>query len=793
MFSLASDFRVARRVLTKSSGATALSILSIALGIGLTTAVFSLGDAMLLRPLPIDRPSELYSLDSRGDDGRILMYGWPDYLDMSAAAEGIEELVAYQRRGVIYRIAESLEALDAHVVGPNYFRVLGVPAAIGRATVEDAAGRPQVVLAHRFWKQLGGDPALVGKTLVLSRAAFHVAGVMPESFQGLERFGGPDVWISADAWFTAIGNSVERTSREGQFEMVARLKPGVSPARAAAVLDGAIRGPGKHKPAPAGTQGTWLQANFAPGWTRQLLFGGGLFTALIAVLFVACANVVQLRLAQAEMRRKELAMRLALGAGAWRLTRQLLVETGLIAAAGAGLGILLAQTLLEKMQELISVGNAHIVLGARLDYRVLAFTAAAVLLSVLFTGLAPSRYAARLDVSGIIKSDQGTTGARQSWSRKLLIAGQVAFSVMLFGLALLFGASLRNAAAIRPGIDPAKNILVLNVMTGRTADRYTWCAGAAERLAGLAGVRGATFARRLPLSDSGGGMTTRIEIPGRAPMAVHLNNVAGNYFHVMGTRVVAGRGIGPEDRAGGVPVMVVSQMLARQVFGTENPLGQWIMAGGRLRQIVGVAEDGPSNDLRETPGPFVFLPFAQAPPDDITLMVETTGEPAALERAARAELARYAPSSTVYQATTLRRQMKQALAWDSMFASLTSAMGLFGVLLTGAGLFGLLEYAVKRRTRELGLRVALGARPAEIRRMVLGESLHIAGIGIPAGLAMLAAAAWFVRTMVLGITPLNPWIYLLSAAAALLLTGMAAWIPAGRATSIDPMEALRAE
>jgi predicted permease len=455
--------------------------------------------------------------------------------------------------------------------------------------------------------------------------------------------------------------------------------------------------------------------------------------------------------------------------------------------------VVLAQALMKKVAEFIAAGRVYIDYDIRLDHRVLAYTLAAVLLSVVLTGLAPARHTLRLNIAEVIKAEQGATGARGGWQRRVLIAGQVAVSVALFGSAVLFVSSLWNAAAVHPGLDPSKNLLVLNVIPGRDATAADWCEPACRRLEALPGVRGATYARRLPLSGSGGGFKVRVEVPGKPPLDVLENNVGGNYFSLLGTRVMAGRGIQPDDRQGSPLVAVVSQTLAHQFFPGANPLGQWITVSGKPRQVVGIAADAPSNRLHEPPAPFLFLPYQQTRLGDITLMVETAGEPAALERAARQELKRYDSRIDIYSADTLRHQLDEALSWDRMMASLSSGLGAFGVLLTAAGLFGVLQYSVSRRTRELGLRMALGANPREIQRLILRESAGMAAWGIPFGLALLGVAVYYARSMVLGVSPLDPRMYVLSPAAVLAITLLAAWFPARRATRVDPMAALRSE
>jgi len=587
--------------------------------------------------------------------------------------------------------------------------------------------------------------------------------------------------------------STSGTARNGQFEIFGRLKPGVSTARLGAILDAAIRGEGKHKPGPPGIPGTSVEAKYALGLSGNLIFGGGLLLVLGGVLFVACANVAQLRLAQAESRKKELSVRLALGAGAWDITRQLLVETALVGLAGVALGIPLAQRLMEKAAQFASGGSADIDYNIHLDFRVLTFVLGALLLSVLLTGLAPARMTLRLSVWEVITAEQWGTGSRSGWQRRALVAAQVAVSVALFGNALLFLTTLRNAIEVHPGMDPTKKLLVLTVGPGQETTAAAWCDPACDRLAGLPGVRAVTYARRLPLSGSGGGYMVPVEAPGLSPVSVRENNVGGNYFAVMGTRMVAGRAIDGNDRQGTQPVVVVSRNFATELLAGREPLGQWIKVKGVMRQVVGIAEDGPSNDLHEKPSPYLYLPYAQLPLDDITLMIETVGEPAALERAVRQELKSFDSRMTVYSSQTLRQQLDEALADDTMMASITTILGLFGILLTAAGLFGVLQYSVARRTRELGVRMAMGARPVEIQRLILSESLRMAGWGVPFGLILLALAGQYTRSMMLGVSSLDPRIYAVSAAAVLALTLLAGWLPARRATRVDPMVALRSE
>jgi putative ABC transport system permease protein len=471
----------------------------------------------------------------------------------------------------------------------------------------------------------------------------------------------------------------------------------------------------------------------------------------------------------------------------------LLLETSLLAIPGGALGLVLAHVLLAKAVQFLTTGPTFLDPGIRLDARVLTFTMAATLFSVLMAGMAPARLASRLSISEVLKTEQGATGRRTAWHQTFLMVGQVAVSVALLGMTLLFIQSLRNAAAVRPGFDPDKRLLVLNASPGLNMPGSAWCEQVCDRLAALPGARAATFARRLPLSDSGGGAMVRVEMPGQAPRSVKYNNVAGNYFAVMGTRVIAGRGIDTNDRQHTQPVTVVSEAFARQFLAGRNPLGEWIPVHSRQWQVVGVAEDAPSNYLHQPAEPYLYFPHSQMPAGDITLILETAKEPSALARAMSKEIKQFDSRATLYDLKTLRQHMDAALSGDRLMTTTASALGLFSIGLMAAGLFGVLQYAVAQRTRELGLRVALGATPRTIHRLVLGEALRIVTWGIPIGLALLAALAWLARSIVLGVSVLNPTLYAGSALAVLAITVCSAWLPARRATRIEPMDALRSE
>jgi predicted permease len=468
------------------------------------------------------------------------------------------------------------------------------------------------------------------------------------------------------------------------------------------------------------------------------------------------------------------------------------VETCLVAFAGAGLGLTLALWVMDLGTQLLSGGSPYVHFNVGIDQRVLSYTVVATLLCVLMAGLTPVRYTLKLDVADVIRAEQANSKPRRTWSRNAFLASQVAASVGLFGCALLFLQSFQNAVSVRPGLDPGKNLAVIKVAPGPPGGAL-WAEQACERFVGLPGVIAATYARRLPLSGSGGGATVRVEMPNQPPLAVRFNNVAGNYFKVMGTRIVAGRPIDARDGAGTEPVVVVSQMFARQFFSGRNPLGDWAILRGKPIRIIGVAEDAPSIRLHEESEPYLYFPFAQRPSGEVTLIVETASSASALISSLRRELKKFDPAATLFDTTTLRQHIYQALSFDRTMATVSSLLGMLGILLTAAGLFGVVQYAVSRRTRELGLRMALGAKASQIRGLVLRESLVITAFGIPPGFLLLWGLGRYVQSMLLGVTPLNPGAYLLSAVTVIGVTLVAAWLPARRATRIAPLDALRVE
>jgi len=789
---LGQDVRVSLRLLAKSPGATALSVISIAFAIGLSAALFSIADAAYFRPFPIHDPERVLQVNSLGDDGQPILYGWADYEDMARSAKGIAELCSYERVGALLA-GESVREVLLYPSTPNYFAPLGVHAALGRASLASIEGLPAAVIGDRLWRgRFAADRSVIGKTIRLNGTAFTVAGVMPAEFAGNVRGVPNDVWINAYDYLNFLASPKERTSRNWQWEVAVRLKPGVARERAAALLDASIRGPEKHKLAPKGATATWLSQDYALSWREKLKGLAAMLVLIGLILFIGCSNAAQLRIAQAESRKIELSIRRALGAGASSVARLLLIDSALVCIAGAALGLLFASWLVRLLNASVTLVMSFAEVDARLDSRVAVVAVAAMATSVVLAGLTPVRIAVRRDVGEVLKAGERAGGAASEWRRKVLVGVQIAVTVLFFGMAVQCIENVHNAARVRPGFDPDKKMVIISAW--RTPGG-TWYDRDAEHLAAIPGVRAATYARRIHLSGSGGGMTARVEISGRLPAGVKLNNVAGNYFAVMGTRVLVGRGIEPGDREGSTPVVVVSQEFVKELLGGKDPLGRWISIDGVKRQIIGVSEDGPVSEpsVHEDPRPYLYLPFAQQPSGDLTFLIETQGDPRDVGRTIAKELKRFDSDINFTSWTTLRTHMDMALFLDRAAAAIVTAMGVIGFLLTAAGLFGVVQFAVERRRRELGMRVALGARPADLQRMVLAEAVRISAWGMPAGLFLLGASARLAHSLFVGVATLDPLTYVASAAVAVAIALSAAWWPAVRAGLVDPMEALRAE
>jgi predicted permease len=797
------DIRFGVRILCKNPGYTAVAVLTLALGIGANSAVFTVAQAALLRSWPAREPDRMARLIAMTPQGQDYNFSYADYQDLAGQSRSLEGILAYTRRAKILRVGAETQAVLDDVVSPNYFSVLGIDAQLGRFFSAETRpdGELDVVISDSLWHRVfNADPSLVGKQIWLTNRAFTVLAIAPPGFRGLERGVPTDLWLPVATEY-ANKELADRKSRE--FEVLGRLRPGATPAEAKVELDTlgnrlALAYPAIDKARNVSliSERERLREAMAP-----TLF---LMTAVGLVLLICCANVAGLVLARSDARRKEVAMRLALGAGRLRLLRQLLTESLLLASLGAALGLLLAVGLLRLQPALMPPAQFELGLALHLDASVLAFTAAAALLSVLVFGLVPAIQASKTSLVSTLKGEGvgAVRGARRWTMRNALVLGEIALTVVLLTASGLVVRSLLYSRSLPLGFDRQRQLIFFDLIPGIAGYNSERSAAffeqVQEKTAALPGVRHAAMARRVLLSDSGGGMSQRVSIPGvelpqgQLSVPIKYDAVDGNYFRAIGTRLIAGR----EFNSGDIPltarVAVISQTMAERFWPGQEVVGRQLVADGTVCQIVGVVEDAKINSVHETPEPYMYFPFAQMPSEEGTLIVEAESSPKALTARILSEVQRV-DRNVPFSVRTVDYLMKQAFWADQIAAGFVGALGLLGIFLGAVGLYGVVAYVVNRRSREIGIRMALGAERGQVLRLVLGQGLALAAIGAGIGLVASFVAMRFLSTMLYGVRPTDPITFAGSSAVVILVALAASWIPARRAASIDPMQALRTE
>jgi predicted permease len=689
-------------------------------------------------------------------------------------------------------------------VSDGYFATLGVRAALGRVIgpgIDRGLPAPAVVLSDRLWRsRFGADPSLVGRAVQLRDRPFTVIGVLPPGFRGLQRGLVNDVWISLGTWSRFYGSPASLEEREARhFEVVARLAPGATLAGAASDL--ALLGSRWAAAFPEASRGRTLHAQRA---TRiaggvnplALLLGVG----VLLVLGIAGANSSTLLVGLADTRRAEMGMRQALGASRSRIVRQVLAESALLALAGAGAGLALAEALVRTAPALLPPIPLAIDYEVHLDSRALVVAGLLALLATFVGGVVPAFRASRVEIAPSLRVTPEALAPRGLLALPTaLVAFQVALAVVALNTAgLLLGSFAATRSASR-GFDTGRQILVLELSMGDEVGDLRRFSSSLESLReqalGLPGVRNATYVRRLPMAGSGGGAKLAVAVPGgnTSPRDVRYNQVGPGFAETLGPRLKAGRFFTPAEHSGGSPVVVVSEAFAGFLFGATPAVGRRVLVGGEDHEIVGVVEDAPIERLHEAPEPFVYLTYAQRPSADVALLIETESEPGTLAPAARALVRETTRGSQVLATTTLARHMAGAWHGDWMLAVLGSSLAALGILLALAGLYAAVSLLADRRTREFGIRLSLGARPADVLRLVLRHGLALALAGAAAGIPGALAAAGLVRGILHGVSPLDPRVLAASVSAAALMGLLASAAPALRALRTDPARVLRLE
>jgi predicted permease len=814
MSGLAKDLQYAARSLVRRPGFAAVVVLTLGLGIGLNAAVFSLVDAVLLRPLPVERPEELAALFNR-EEGGLLSHSpmaYLDYVDLRERATTLDGLLAHAMVPLALEVDDSAEMVMVEGVTGNAFMTLGVKPQLGRLlTPADDLGEgtaPVAVLSHRGWvRRFGADPQAVGRTLRLNGREVPVVGVAEESFPGIQRGLAPELWLTFPAVEALRGEQLLTDRGDEMFLVMGRLRPGATFAEAAAEVETIGRRLAEEYPDANRHREIALlplsKVRVLPGVDQILFATSGVVLGLVSlVLLIAAANIGTMMMARALDRQREVGLRLALGAGRWRILRQLLVESLMLALAGGALGLLtgvIAGRAVDAIQLPLPV---QLYVGASLDWRVLAWVLmASVLVAVVF-GFAPALAAARSELRGALLDGGRTTtgGRRRGLMRDILVVTQVALSLVLLVGAGLCVRSALNAHRIDPGFDSqgVATLTLASDITGTDPQRVrALVEQLLQRARAMPGVTSAAVCSHLPLGFHirTADLAAEDDLPGpdqRWP-EVDTASVGPDYFAVMGIPFVRGQGFsGPDDSR---PTVVINQTLATTLWPGEDPIGKRVRfgSGDQGAEVIGVVRDGRYRTLGEEPRGYVYRSYAATGDNVGTIVVRTTGDPKELLPQLRQLVREIDPAVPVVALETLEEALGIALLLPRGSATLLGIFGLLGLVLAAVGLSGVLMQSVAQRRRELGIRQALGAEPGQVARMVVGQGLRLTGIGIVIGLGLAMAGTRVLRTILYGVDPVDMATFAAVAGALLGIAAAASYLPARLAARVDPAEVLRAE
>jgi len=807
---LLQDLRYGARMLRKKPGFTFVAVLTLGLGIGANTAIFSLVNTVLLRPLPIAQPGQVVTLNS-GAPGRgffpLMGYAeYKDYRDRNQALAGLAAQsmapVGLSNNGINERI------WGYHVTG-NYFSLLGVGAARGRVIAPEddrtPGGHPVVMLSYQCWQQrFGADPQIIGRSLLISGRNYTVIGITPPEFRGTELAFTPELWFPMMMKPGIEGSSGSLNRRFPPVSILGRLKEGMSRAQAESALNLIAAQLGREYPQTSKGQVILLTQ---PGLFGAAMRGAVLgFTAVamgvvVLVLLLACTNLVNMLLARASERHREIAIRLAIGAGRARVLRQLLTESVLLALLGSALGLALAYGAVELARFKMPVFFGFTPIELQLDWRVLVFTLALSLLTGILFGLLPGLQATRPDLIPALKNESTLGGYRRSRLRNVLVVAQMSLSLVLLLCAGLVLRGLQRAQQIDPGFNPSQAVEVSFDLGLQQYDRERgreFQRQALERVRSLPGLQAAALTARAPLTDNqlGKGVFIQGDEPKtatQAPIAL-TTSISLDYFRTMETRLLQGRDFTAQDDAQSPPVAIVNEAFVRRFWPGENPLGKrFNFTDGKWIEIVGVAQNGKYSSPAEKPESFVYLPLSQNYESKVTLIARGAGDPNLLTATIRNEIHGLDGNLPLYDARTMLEHMDLPLSPARAAATALGGFGALALLLAAVGVFGVMSHAVTQRTREIGVRIALGAGSKEIFKLIIGQGALLVGTGVVIGLGVAGLGTRVLANLLFGVSALDPLTFVGVTALLTATAFLACYLPARRATKVDPMVVLRQE
>jgi predicted permease len=816
MGTLLNDLRYGLRLLRKNPGFTTIAILTMAIGIAANTIVFSWVHFVLLKPFSgVPEADCVFSLETVAPSGEHVTTSYPDYRDLRDRTRLFENIALAQPRELNLGDEMHAQRVWAELVSGNFFDLMRLKPAAGRffsgPERDDTPGaHPVAVISYGLWtSRFHSAPAAIGSTIRINRYPFTIIGVAPRDFKGSMTGLVFEVWAPAMMYgqLTAAGDYYLRDRKTRMFMGLARLKPGVSLQQGRDEIKALMQ---RLSVLDADTN-TGISATLMPMWKSTfsvqhiLLAPLGILTGIAAVvLLLVCANVANLLLARATSRESEFSIRVALGGARGRLLRQLLTEALLMALAGAALGLALTEWLRGSLTWLMPATPYPIVLDAPLDTGVLAFSVLLAVFVAVAAGLAPALHAARPEVSEGLKSGSrtGAASARAQRLRGVLVVAEVALAAIALTGAGLFLKSFQTAKTINPGFDPSNVVIAqFNLSTAgyNRAQANSFCRRLRERLEAAPGTRAVSYADTVPLGfDAGAWEDLQIQgyLPGPSEnMKIYRNLVAPGYFDLMRIPILNGRDFDAHDDEKSLPAMIVNQSFVRRFLPNQNPIGRKVQGWGEWFTIVGVVKNSKYHNVAESAMPYFYVPIRQVfrPEFPLTFHVRVAGASDQAIGMIRREAQAVDPGVAMFDAMPLTEYILASLFDQKVVASLLAALGAIAVLLASVGLYSVMAYSISQRTNEIGIRMALGAEPGRILRLVIAQGMSFALIGLLAGCAGAAALAGLATSLLIGTSPADPAVYGAVAVFLVAVSVIASWVPARRAMRVDPMTSLRCQ